>query len=139
MSNRGGASLPRLAANAISPRSRSIWARWSSSQRSGLCDDQQSEGCFERAGLLLGLGRGQRPPSATRGLGRKGGGALQERGGGRQPTAGLSAARRALKLGRDLLVGPFRRVRKMPGAAIGIEFRVRRVRERAMHLLPVFG
>src|SRR5205807_9656160 len=82
-------------------------------QRPGLCDRQQSDGCVERTRVLLGLGRGQRPPSPTRGLGRERGGALQERGGGRQPTARLSAARRALKLRRDLLVETWRRVRKM--------------------------
>ncbi len=73
-------------------------------QRSGLCDDNQSECGVERTGLVLGLGRGERPPSPARGLGRQRGGTVQKRGCCRQATPRLSAARRALQLRRDILV-----------------------------------
>ena len=73
----------------------------------------------------------------ARGLGRQRGGTFQERGRGRQPSARLSAARRALELGGDVLVEPGRRLGEMPGAAIGIDLGIGRVRQRAMHGLPV--
>ena len=79
------------------------------------------QGRVERAGLVLGLRRGQRPLRPARGVGRQRGRALQERGRRGQPAARLSAARRALELGRDVLIGPRRRLRAVPGAAIGID------------------
>ena len=106
-------------------------------QRSGLCDGNQSECRVERAGLVLGLGRGERAPRPGPRVGRQRGGTLQERGRGRQPTARLCATRRALELKGNVLVEPRRRLGKMPGAAIGIDRRVSRVRQRAMHRLPV--
>src|SRR5438552_4264134 len=60
-------------------------------QRSGPCHRNQSECRIERAGLVLGAGRGERSPRPARGLGRQRGGALQERGRCRQPSARLSA------------------------------------------------
>src|SRR6266550_1229514 len=51
--------------------------------------------------------------------------------------SGLSAARRALELGRDVLVEPRRRLGKMPSAAIGIDLGIGRVRQRTMHGLPL--
>ncbi len=106
-------------------------------QRSGLCDRDKSERRVERAGLVLGLGRGERSPRPARRLGRQHGGTLQERGRCRQPSARLSAARRALELGRDVLVEARRRLGEMPGAAIGIDLGIGRVRQRTMHRLPV--
>ena len=105
-------------------------------QRPGLCDGHQSERRVERAGLVLGLCRGERAPRPARGLGRQLGGPFQKRGRCRQPSARLSAARRALELRRDVLVKPRRRLGEMPGTAIGIDLRIGRVRQRTMHRLP---
>src|SRR6202042_3739516 len=93
-------------------------------QRSGLCDGNQSERRVERTGLVLGLRRCERPPRPARRLGRQRARTLQKRSRRRQSAARLSAARGALKLGRDVLVQARRRLRKMPGAAIRINRRV---------------
>ena len=54
------------------------------------------------------------------GVGRQLGGALEERCAGRQPAPRPRPAGRALQLGRDVLVEPFRRLGAVPGATIGI-------------------
>ena len=78
-------------------------------ERSGLGDGQQSECRVGRAGQVLGLRRGERALRPARGVGRQRGGTLQKRGRCRQPSARLSAARRALELGR-------RRPRRAPAS-----------------------
>jgi hypothetical protein len=48
-----------------------------------------------------------------------------------------SAARRALKLRRDVLVEPLRSLGKMPSTTIGIDLKISRVRQRLMHGVPL--
>ena len=73
-------------------------------QRSGFCDRDQSECRVERAGSVLSLSRGERTLSPAPRLGRQLGRPLEKCGRRRQPSARLSATRRALKLGGDVLV-----------------------------------
>src|SRR5206468_774134 len=61
--------------------------------------------------------------------------ALSNKGGASLPR--LSAARRALELGGDVLVEARGRSREVPGAAIGVDLGIGRVSQRAMHGLPV--
>ena len=64
--------------------------------------------------------------------------APQERRCGGEPAAGLRPARRALELGRDVLVRASRGLRAVPGAAIRLERGVGRVRQRPVRA-PALG
>ncbi len=114
-----------------------IWA-WSSSasalsqlvERPGPGHRQQLQGRVVGAGLVLALRRCQRALGAPCRVGRQLGRALTERGGRRQAATRLRPARRSLELRGDVLVEARRRVRAMPGAAVGIQLRVRGVGQR---------
>ena len=71
------------------------------------------------------------------GLRRERDGAVQKRRRCRQPSARLSAARRALELGGDVFIEPRRRLREVPGTAVRIDLRVGGVGQRAMRGVPV--
>ena len=106
-------------------------------QRSGLRGRQQPERRVERAGLQVGLRRRQHALGAAGRIDRQVGRPPQERGRGGEPAAGLRPARRALELGRDVLVGPARGLRAVPGAAIRLERGIGHVRQRAVHALAL--
>jgi hypothetical protein len=106
-------------------------------KRSGLRSAEQCERRVGGAGLVLDLGGREGTSSPARGLERQCGGTLEERGSGRQSSPGLRAPGRALQLGGDLLVWSRRRLGKMPSTAIGVDLRIGRVRQRAMHGLPL--
>ena len=116
-----GASLPRVRANAISARSRSNRARWSSSSGRELGGRQQLERRVRMppASNFACAAASARLPLAGR-IGGQLGRARQERGGRRRAPTGLRPVGRALQLGGHRLVGPGRRLRPVPGAAIGI-------------------
>ena len=90
-------------------------------QRSRLRHAQQPQRLVGRAGLVLALRRGERPPGPAPRVRRQLGRALVERGAGRQAAPRPRAAGRVLELGGDVLVEPFRRLRAVPRAAIGID------------------
>ena len=103
-------------------------------ERAQLRDGEQLQRGVGRAGVELGLRRGQRPRAPRRRVGRQLGRPLQERGRRRDAAAGLGPAGRALELGGDRLVGSRRRVGAMPRPAVGVELRVGRLGQRAVHL-----
>ena len=79
--------------------------------------------------------RGERAAGTARGLGRQLRRAFEKGRGRGLAAAALCAAGRALELGGDVLVGYPGRVRAVPGALVGIDFRVRRVGQRAVRAL----
>jgi hypothetical protein len=106
-------------------------------QRSGLCDGDQSECRVECAGLVLGLGSGERSARPSRRLRRERDRAVQKRRRCRQPPARLCAARRAFELGGDVFIEPRRRLREVPGTSVRIDLRVGGVGQRTMRGVPV--
>src|SRR5580704_11336125 len=98
---------------------------------------KERAGSVEGAGLVLSLGSRERAVGPPRRVQRQRGGTLQERGCCRQSSAGLSAPRRALKLGGDVLVEPRCRLGEMPSAAVGVDLWIGRIRQRAVDGLPV--
>ncbi len=107
-------------------------------ERSPLGGGQQGKRGTRRARIVLGLRRGQRALRPARRIGRELGSPLQERGRCGDAAAALRAAGGALELGRDVLVGPGRRLGAMPGTAIGIDVRVGGLRQRLVHAAEVF-
>jgi len=75
----------------------------------------------DRARIVLGLRRGQCALRPARRLGCQLGRPLQEHGRCGDAAAALGPVGRALELGRHVLVRPGRRLRPMPGTAIGID------------------
>ena len=106
-------------------------------QRAGFRRGQQLQGRSERAGLHVGLRRGQRPLGAAGGINGQQYGALQERRGRGQPAAGLRPARRPLQLRCDLLVRAGRGLSQVPGPPVRFGVRVGDLGQRPVHLLPV--
>ena len=98
----------------------------------GLDACQQPQRSLQIPRIALGAGRGEQPLRPVRGLRRQRGGALQEGGDRRQPTARLRPSSGTLELARHLLVGDGRRLCPVPGAAIRVELRIGRVRQRAV-------
>ena len=90
-------------------------------ERPGFCDSQQPQRRVRRAGLLLGLCRGQRAPGPARPVGCQLCGALTQCGGRRQAAAGTRPGYRALEFGGDVLIKPGRCARAMPSATVGID------------------
>ena len=80
-----------------------------------------------RAGLVLGLGGGQRAPGSPSGVRGESRRVLQEGGGRRHAAAGLRAPGGALELTGYVLVGLGGCLRAMPGAPIRIRLGVGRV------------
>jgi hypothetical protein len=107
-------------------------------QRSCLRHRQQAERGIGRAGLVLGLRRGQRPLGAVGRVEGEPGRLLEKRGRRRQATAAPGPARAQLKLGRDRLIGTRRRLRPVPGPPVGVNRRVGRVGQRAVQFPPRF-
>ena len=98
---------------------------------------QQSQRRGGRSGLVLALGGDQRTPGPMARVGCQLGGTFEEGGGRGQATPCPSPAGRSLELGGDVLVGPGRSVRKVPGAAVRINVGVGGLREGAVDTLAV--
>ena len=106
-------------------------------QRSGFRRGQQLQGRPERAGLQVGLRRGERPLGPAGGIDAQQHRTLQERRGRGQPAAGLGPVRRPLQLGRDLFVRAGRGLGPVPGPQVRFGHRVGDLGQRPVHLLPV--
>ena len=74
---------------------------------------------------------------ALRSVERQHRGALQERRRCGESAPRLRPAGRTLEFGGDVLIGSRRGVGPVPGASIGVQFRVGDLRQRVMHALPV--
>ena len=104
-------------------------------QRACLDRDQQSQRIVERAGVALRPGRREQAPRTVGGFGRQRRRALEERGRrGHPPRAWARPADRSSSQATSSS-GPRRRVRAVPGAAVGIRFRIGDLCERAVHVL----
>ena len=79
----------------------------------------------------------ERAPRAQRPVERECGGALEERGGRRDSSARPRPPGRALQLVGDLLVRPERRLREVPGTAVGIGLGIGGGGERPVRGAPV--
>ena len=106
-------------------------------QRAPLGDGQQSQRSFGCAGLLLGLGRGQRPLTPERRIDRYAVARSRKAAAAAIP-ARLCPAGRALELRRDLVVRLKGRLGSVPGAAIGINLPIGRLCQRAVRASSVF-
>jgi hypothetical protein len=100
-------------------------------------DRQQPQRGVVRPGLMLALCGDQRALSPAPGIGRQFDGALAKCRLRRQATAGPCSSRRALQLGGDVFVEPDRRVRKMPGAAIGVDIGIGGLGQRPVNALSL--
>ena len=108
-------------------------------ERSLLGPRQQRERRVGRSNPLLGLRRGEGTLGSPAGLRRQRDRAFQEGGRGAQPGARLRAAGRLLELGGNLLVRAERSMRAVPCTAIGIELRIRDLRQSPMYVPPLAG
>src|SRR5256714_820571 len=99
----------------------------------------KAERLVGRTRLLGCLGRGESPAGATRRFGCQRGGTLEERGGGGEAAPCQRSGCRTLELGGHLLIRHRGRLRPVPGAAIGVDLRIGRVRQRAVDLPPLVG
>ena len=106
-------------------------------KRPGLDRDQQPECRVERPGVALRPGSREEALRTVSGFGRQHRRALEEGGRRGQAPAGLRPAGRGLELPGDVLVGPRRGVGPVPGAAVGIDFRIGRLRQGAVHVLSL--
>ena len=138
-SSRADRSPPQLTVTASCARTSSARAWSAASQRCGFRDGEQLLCRLGVARLDLGLRPGKRAPRPLRRVGRQQGRPLKERGGGSHAAPRLRPAGRPLKLTGDVLVGAFGGFRPVPGAAVGIKRRVRRVGEGGVRLLPFPG
>ena len=108
-------------------------------KRAGLDRDEQAQSRVGRAGVALRRGGGEQPLGAASGFGCQDRRALKECRRRCQAPAALRASGRALELGGDVLVGPGRGLGAVPGATIGIDFRIGRRRQGAVQLLSLMN
>ena len=106
-------------------------------QRAQLGDHQQLERGVRGRRLELGLRGGERAPAAPRRVGGQRGRLREERGGRGSAAAGPRTPGRAFELLGHRLVGTLGRVGAMPGAAVGVELRVRGRRQRPVDVTPL--
>jgi hypothetical protein len=104
--------------------------------RPGLDRDQQLQRHVEGAGVALRSRRREQAPRAASRVGGEHRRGVEERGGGRHASACQCAPGRAFELLGDLLVGPGRRLRAVPGAPVGIEPRIRGLGQRRVQRVP---
>ena len=127
----GGAALRQMrSVRAGDPPRRSARVR-----RAGLDRDQQPSAASSAPASRLVRAAASRRCARQTGFGRQHRRALEERGRRGQTPAGLRPAGRALEFPGDVLVGPGRGLRPVPGAAVGIGLRVGGLRQRAVHVL----
>ena len=120
-SSSGGASRPRVIANVICACN--SWARACSSSSRGpaLATASSRSAAVVRAGPVLRLCGEERTLCPAPRIWRQFDGALVECRPRRQAASRSSPVGRALQFGGDVLVEPGRRVREVPGAAIGVD------------------
>ena len=106
-------------------------------QRSGLRHAEQPQRRLRRAGLVLGLRRGQRPAGPPGRVGGQLRGPLTERGRGGQATAVPRPADGALEFDRDVLIHLGGRKRSMPSPAVGVDSGVGGLGEGLVDALPL--
>src|SRR4051794_25636396 len=94
-------------------------------------------GVVERARLELRLRGGQGALRAMGGFGRELDRALEEGRGGRKTTTRLRPGCGMLQFRGNVLIGGRRRLRSVPGAAVGVDFGIGRLRKRAVDLAPL--
>ena len=121
----------------IRPRSNVTLAAPRLVERAQLRRVRQFERGVERAGLVLRLRRGQRSRSAACRVGRQLCRSIEKGRRGSNSAARLRPVRRALQIGRDVLVGTRGRAGPMPGSAIRIGLRVGRFGQRAVRVAAV--
>ena len=115
------------------------WARACSSSSSGpacATASSRSAASFAPAWCLPFAARSARCAPAPR-IGRQLDGALVKCGARRQAASRPRSAGRALQFGGDVLVEPGRRLRKVPGAAIGVDVGIGGLGERAVDALAL--
>src|SRR5262249_48403318 len=95
--------------------------------------NEQSERLVERTCVTLRSGRCEQPICPASGFGRQLGGALMERCSGGQASTALSAIGRALQLAGDILIRLGCRLCSMPGVSIGVNPRIDRLAQGAVH------
>ena len=132
--NRRPASPPRRCSNAIWARKRSTRARPSSSSTPASTPANSPSAASRSPASRFAPAAASSALRAVRGLGRERGGALEEGSDGRQSAARLRPPRGTLELCGDVLVGHGRRLRPVPGAAIRVDLRIGRFRQRAVDL-----
>ena len=103
----------------------------------GLGGRDQCERGLGGAGVVLGLGRGERPFGPQHRVEGQPHGLLQERGRSGHPSPGLCTVGRALQLGGNPLVGSDRGVRAVPGATVRIDVWIGHLGEGAVHVLTI--
>ena len=106
-------------------------------KRPGLGHRNQRERGFGGAGVVLGLGRGQRPLGPARGVEGQPHGLLQERGRSGHASPGLCTIGGTFQFGGNALVRSDGGVRAVPGAAVWIKVWIGHLGERAVHVLTI--
>ncbi len=108
-------------------------------QRGGLDRHQQPERRVEGAGVALRPGSREQTLGTASGFGREHRRAFEESGRGGEAAARLRARRRALELLGHVLVGAGGCLRPVPGAAVGINFRIGDLRKSAVNILSLLN
>ena len=129
--------MPRLEANAIRARNTSTRARWTSSSAPASAVPSRASAAPGAPASCLACAAASARCARRAGSGVSSVSPLQERGRCGDAAAALRPAGGALELGRDVLVGPGRRLRAMPGTAIGIDVGVGGLRQRLVHAAAV--
>ena len=98
---------------------------------------EQSQRRVVSASLMLAVRRMEPALCPAPRIGRQFDGALAKRRSSTQPASRPRSAGQALQLGGEVLVEPGRRMRKMPGAAIGVDVGIGRLGQRPVNALSL--
>ena len=106
-------------------------------ERAGIGILEKRDGVVDGACLVLGLGGGQRPAGASRGIDRQRRRTFEECRGSGEPATRLGARSGTFEVSGDIFVRHDRCLRSVPGATIRVGLGIGRVRESLMHLGPL--